>query len=151
MAKINWLQARVDYVSDESLSYEDIAKKYGTTKRAIEMHASKDKWVQLRADTSATLRQKLPEKISESIADVKVRHIQTAKILQSKGLRVIVGDPKNGIAGMEPETFDNARRSVKDGVEIERKALGMDEPTIPAVNVNVGIFNNPTVRKDYQE
>ena len=29
MSKINWAAAKKDYISDESVSYLDIAKKYG--------------------------------------------------------------------------------------------------------------------------
>ena len=35
MAKINWSQAKTDYITDETQSYASIAKKYGVDIKAV--------------------------------------------------------------------------------------------------------------------
>ena len=142
MSKINWTQALADYIGDETLSYANIAQKYGVSTHAVELQAKEGNWVEQRENTKVKIRQNLGEKTAETIANVTARHIQTAKILQSKGLKKIIGDPQQNIEGSDPENFGEARQSVKDGVDIERKSYGLDKPQIsPQISINVAVLN----------
>ena len=140
MSKINWLVARNEYVIDESLSYEDIAQKYGVSKSQVVRVADKEQWQELRAKAKQNATEMLPKKVGESIAEVNERHVQTAKILQTKGMVAIIGDEKNGIKPIPITSFDHARKAVDTGVTMERRALGLDkESGGPSVNVFVAV------------
>lgn len=80
--KANWSKAVADYLKDETLSYEDIANRYGVSKRAVVKRVVQDRWQELRKETALQVHQKLPEKLSDSIADVKARHVKVARLFQ---------------------------------------------------------------------
>jgi FKBP-type peptidyl-prolyl cis-trans isomerase (trigger factor) len=130
MAKINWSAALTKYLMDQSLSYADIAKEFGLSTKAVANQAKKENWPKLRQETYQKIIQKLPEKISEEAVEANKRHLQIAKVFQSKGLEVL----KEKL----PETFTEAKETIKDGIELERKALGLNiEQKQPiAVQVN---------------
>ena len=147
MSKINWTQALADYIGDETLSLREIAKNYGVNESTVFDKSVVESWAQKRKDALAKAKQITSERTAETIATVTARHIQTAKILQGKGLKKIVGDPIQGIVGSDPDTFGEARQAVKDGVDIERKSYGLDKPQIsPQISVNVAILN----KKNYE-
>ena len=136
MAKINWLQAKKDYISDESLSYEKIAKKYGVSKMQVARVAKKQGWVGLRKAAIQNANEMLPKKTGDAISDINARHVQTGKILQTKSMRSIIGDPEKGIDGFNPGDFEVARKGVVSGVAIERKAAGLDKSEqAPQINI----------------
>lgn len=134
MSKVNWALARTDYISDEQLSYQDIAGKYSVSKTSVVKKAVKEGWQGLRRETSLKVIQKLPEKIGETIAQINQRHAYFGKLLQARALEAILkGDVK-------PKTFREAVLCVKEGIEMERKALGLDkEQQMPSeMRVNFG-------------
>jgi len=65
--KIDWYEARKDYLSDNTLSYEDIAKTYGSSKTAVGNKAKAENWTSLRQD----LHEKAFSKFTEKLLDVK--------------------------------------------------------------------------------
>ncbi|MBI4029390.1 MAG: hypothetical protein HY376_03415 [Candidatus Blackburnbacteria bacterium] len=88
--------------------------------QAVKKRAGKEGWQDLRQKTVQKVDQKLPEKLGESIAEVTARHAQVGKALQAEGIQAIKG-------GMKPQSFKDARLSLLSGIEIERRALDMDE------------------------
>jgi len=140
MSKINWSQAQADYIADETLSYKDIAQKYGVATQNVAIRAGKDHWVEKRKELISTSGQRVIERTSEAITEVTMRHIQTAKILQAKGMEALV------TKDMNPENFSEAVKSVKDGVDIERKAYGLDKP-----QQNVHININPIIEENREK
>ena len=136
MSKINWLQVQNEYVTDESISHEDIAKKYRVSRSQVTRVASKNNWLELRQKSKQSATDKLPEKVGEELSKVNARHIQTARILQTIGMRTFLGDTNNNIAQLHPTSFDHARKAVETGVTIERKATGLDKSEqAPKVNI----------------
>lgn len=118
--KINWSKAVADYLKDETLSYEDIANRYGVSKRAVVKRAVQDRWQELRKETALQVHQKLPEKLGESIADVKARHAKEGKLFQGKGLEAVN-------SGKTPTNFYQALMGIVTGIRLERQALGLDK------------------------
>ncbi len=121
--KINWTEAKLEYISDETVSYREIASKYGVNQATVAKRGKRDDWATLRRQLQAEGKQKTIEKVGDSIAEVNARHIESARLLQETGINPI----KN--KSFKPRSFDQALRSFDKGVEIERKALGMDKPT----------------------
>jgi len=125
MAKINWSEARAKYISDETISYNDIAKEYGVVYKTVAVWAKKQNWIKLRKESALNGNQKVIEKVGDSIAEVNARHIRTGKLFQEAGINPV----KN--KRFKPRSFDQALRSVDKGIEMERKALGIDKPATP--------------------
>lgn len=116
--KIRWEKALVDYISDDTVSYASIAKKYGVSKQAVVEHASREGWQDLREETRKKVIQKLPEKIGENISDVNARHQKIGLKLQDIGLEAL--------DKFKPMNFREARDTIVLGVTLERKILGLD-------------------------
>jgi hypothetical protein len=132
MSKISWEQALSSYLSDETQSYQTIAKKYGVSKRAVVKHAEAAKWQDIKAKTALKVHQKLPNLIGQEIAQINARHIKIARILQGEAIKAL-GDPKIAL-----KSFRDILDTMKLGVEIERKATNMDQqqPTT-AIQINM--------------
>lgn len=122
MAKISWTQALTDYVSDDKQSYGSIAKKYSISKRSVVKHAVKNNWQLVRQETALKVRQELPIRLSISLSDVVARQVYLAQMLQAKALEALMKER------LTPKTIKEVILCVKTGIEIERKALGMDNP-----------------------
>lgn len=120
MAKIDWIPAKRYYISDEKVSYADVAHKFGVSKTAVKERAKKENWQKLRKTTLLRVDQKLPEKLSESLAKIQARQAWIGKLLQQKGLEVLLET--------EPRNFKEAVQSVQAGIQIEREALKMNTP-----------------------
>lgn len=123
MAKIHWGEAKTKYISDETVSYRDIAREFGVNLTTVARKAKIENWTKLRTQLQTDSKQKAIERVGNTIADVNARHVEVALLLQKKGIETI----KN----KKPRNFDQALRSVDKGIDIERKALGIDKPTPP--------------------
>jgi len=121
MAKINWQLALSNYLEDETSSYTSIAQKYGVSLQAVKKRASKEGWVNLRIETIQKVDQKLSEKVSNELANVNFRHIKVSRKLQDEGIEFIRNNK------LKLKNFNQAVNLLKKGIEIERKALGMDK------------------------
>lgn len=120
MAKISWSKALVDYLKDEVQSYASIASKYGVSLQAVKKRAGKEGWQDLRQKSIQKVNQELPELVGESMAKTNARHIQMAISMQTIAVEAIKKLDTKSI------TYSQALQSVKIGIEIERKARGMD-------------------------
>lgn len=128
--KINWSQALVDYLTDETVTYDSIALKYGVSKRAVVTHAKQDKWQELRTKTSLKVHQKLPEIVGTNLAEIAGKQADIGQKLVQKGLEAIT-------RGSTPKTPQDARLFIQTGIEVQRKALGLDEPRFKPTTVIV--------------
>lgn len=120
MAKVMWTQALTDYVSDERQSYDSIAKKYNVSKRSVVKHAVKNKWQLARRETALKVHQELPIRLSIALSDVVARQVYLGQIMQARALEAFMR------GHLTPKTIKEVIMCIKTGVEIERKALGLD-------------------------
>ncbi len=125
MAKIQWSEARSKYISDITVSYHDIAKEFKVNYTTVAKWAKKENWIGLRQKAQQKADKKAIEKVGDSIAEVNSRHIKSARLLQETGIKPIENKK------YKPRSFDQALRSLDKGIEIERKALGIDKPATP--------------------
>ena|SRR5258706_8055742 len=119
--KTNWSKIVAHYITDETLSYQDLAKRHGISIDAIKEHARKDRWVALRQENKQKIHQLLPTLIGETLVQINERHIRVAQMLQQKGLDAIENE------NTKPNNFRDAKESILSGVSLERKALALDE------------------------
>lgn len=129
MSKVQWSAALADYLKDETKSYAFIANKYHVSKQSVVKRAVKEDWQSLRNKTLLKVDQKLTEIIGEDVAIINSRHAQIGKFMQSTALKAL----KN----LEPRTMSEVINSIKTGVEIERKALRIDDQIIPDKNQKI--------------
>lgn len=66
-AKINWNQVRDEYVADSTVSYADLAKKWGVSKVSVGKRGSVEGWPELRQ----RLADKAYEDFQQKLLDVK--------------------------------------------------------------------------------
>ncbi|KKP64697.1 MAG: hypothetical protein UR61_C0041G0004 [candidate division WS6 bacterium GW2011_GWE1_34_7] len=136
MAKINWASALTEYITDPSKSYRDIATEFGVSHTAVENRAKKENWTQLRDETMAKVRQKLPETTSNKITEAINQEIDIAKLLIANGLTAIQR------LSLNPNNWQSAKEAIKDGVTMRRKALSMDKLPQQASGVKIS-FGSP--------
>lgn len=132
MAKINWLQALQDYITDDTMSYEKIAFKYGVTKQAVALKASEENWVQLRSETRTKLIQQTKDKAADEMAQRNILHANIGRMLTEKAVRK-VEDKENPIT---PTSARDVREWIQAGVDIERRAYGMDRKDNVTFNIS---------------
>lgn len=121
MAKISWSAALADYLRDETMSYRILADKFGVSKQAVVARAKKERWQELRTETRSKVNQKLTEIVSEDIAEVRKKHAGYGRKLWEMGAEAL----ESGKVSIN--TAREAVQSIKEGINIERTALGMNK------------------------
>lgn len=84
-AKVDWNKIRNEYLTDSTVSYGSLAKKYGVTKRAVQEQGTKAGWPQLRQEFADRAFEKFQDKLLEEKSAAQNRHL-----LQYQNLQAIV-------------------------------------------------------------
>jgi len=121
MAKISWSAALAAYLRDETVSYQIVADRFGVSKQAVVARAKKEGWQELRAETRSKVDQKLTEIAAEDITEVRKKHAYYGKKLREIGTEAF----ESGRVSIN--SARDALQCIKEGVEIEKYALGMGE------------------------
>lgn len=156
-SKINWTKARKDYISDPTLSYMDIAKKYGVAKKTVEQHATKGRWVATRqslADKSSAI---VEQKIVDDLSVINTRHTETYRNLQVlllTNLNILIDDIKNkqefaklnGSRLTARDTYSPTQlnflgSALRSAIEGERIALGLPTTSVSRVEGKFAVAN----------
>jgi len=87
--KINWSQAKADYVADQTLSLEQLAKNYGISYGHLRNVAMKEGWTKLKEEKQSNAEKKALEEVEGSLSDLIVRHVKVARYLQSAGIKYL--------------------------------------------------------------
>jgi hypothetical protein len=87
---IDWYEARKLYLSDNTLSYDDIAKKFGTSKTAVGNRAKAEDWTNLRQDLHEKAFSKFTEKLLDEKSSANNRHLTHWQNLQALANNSIV-------------------------------------------------------------
>lgn len=82
-AKIDWNQARKDYLSDARLSLQDIANKYGVSKKSVENKSSVEGWVALRQSLGEKALEDFQKKLIDEKSQAESRHLIQYRNLQA--------------------------------------------------------------------
>ena len=137
MTKVYWSAVLADYLRDETSSYQSLAGKYGVSKQAVVERAKKEGWQDLRQKTRLKVNQKLTDIAAEEITEIRLVHAGYGRKLREKGMEAIE-------SGKVPiSTATEALRGVKEGISIEREALGMDQ--LPAVGTVKIVFGSKEI------
>lgn len=132
--KYKWdvISAEKEYLSDVRLSYDDIAKKYGVGKQAVQRYGTKNGWSERRQQVVDKGLEKFENKQADIISEANERHLKLYKNMQSAGngaLVFILKDSKDATGKMTrmPDVKDmsGAAHVLKQGIEGERTVLGL--------------------------
>lgn len=118
--KAPWEQVREEYVAGpDELTLEVLSAHYGVSPDTMRHHASVEKWAEQRVQHRHTVAIKGREKASTSEAEIRVRHIGIAKLMQAKAIA--------RLRTLDPEKMDlsEVRHYLRDATEIERRAAGI--------------------------
>jgi len=135
--KINWGAVYEFYLSGEKISYTDCAARFGINRTTVGDKGRAENWAQKKADIYQAATALTRKKMIDIISQRQEKHIELARELQSGALAQL----RKGIVPTQP-------RDIKDwaqvGVDMERKALGMDQRG----NGNLKITNPDGVQYD---
>lgn len=84
--KINWVQAKADYIADSTIGLKDIAKKHGISYSKITKTSSAEGWVKQKEESQKNIEIKAIEEIEDNAKDLIVRHAKVARFLQAAGV-----------------------------------------------------------------
>ena len=99
---IDWYEARKEYLGDSTLSYEDIAKKYGVSKTAVGNRAKAEDWTTLRQDLYERAFSKFTEKLLDEKSSANNRHLTHWQNLQALA--------NNSIVDMAERSYERDRK-----------------------------------------
>ena len=117
-------------------SYQALADEYGVTKRAVTKRAAKENWAERLEKVEADARKQSDQKLSESISEMRSRHLTTIRAMQSRAVSALQKYPLN--SGME------AMKAAEMAIKLERLVAG--EPT-----ENTAMSVEEICRREYAE
>lgn len=88
--KVDWYEARKLYLSNNTLSFEDIAKQFGTSKTAVGNKAKAEDWTNLRQDLYEKAFSAFSEKLLDEKSSANNRHLTHWQNLQALANNSIV-------------------------------------------------------------
>jgi len=128
-SNIPWSKIFQYYVSSERVSYQDCCNKYHVSIQAVKEHGTAEEWVRRKKEIFKAALVLMESRTADVIAKRNTDHIALAKGL--------LGGAAQQLATQR--YLPTNARDIKDwviaGVDIERRALGMDVKTGPAVSV----------------
>ncbi len=122
MSNIDWQAARTKYITS-GCTLEEISQDFGCDPSTVRLHSAMDRWVDAREEAQQKANKITTEKAAEDFAEINLRHAEYGQYLQHQALASLL-DKERPVA---PKTFSEALSALRDGVRIERLALGMDE------------------------
>jgi len=115
-------------------SYQDVAKKYSVSKRAVTKLATREKWQERIRELEKQAHDNLEKKMLESLEQMNERHIKICKLIQRKAFEALKSMPVT--AAMD------AVRALDMSIKQERLIRG--EPTERTANVE------EIIKKEYE-
>lgn len=101
MGSPNWLEARLLYCANESVSYDMLAKRYKVAKSTITRRAAREHWPQLRQEYQDEKLRKLLKKNMNNQIEVEERQLKSLRIAIATEHNVIVRIAQKTAAGTE--------------------------------------------------
>lgn len=129
MARINWTRVYQYYLSGESVSYRDVANKFGISYDYVKEIGAKENWIAKKLQVQQYAHKLIENQSAATLAKRNEEHIKQARLLQGTALEAIAEK------GLRPETYDVARKALEVGQKLERIALNMDRRDTHSVEI----------------
>lgn len=125
--KIDWNYYREKYIyGDDHTTLESLTRyPNAPALSTILNRAAKEKWTEQKEAYKYKTAIKTQERVTTTEAEVTARHVQISKQLQGIALQRL----KQAQENKEKISLSDARVWLKDALEIEREALGLNQPT----------------------
>lgn len=138
--KIDWLKAKMDYISDPQETYLSIAGRYNVSHQTVKDRALVENWTRSRLDTLQIADKRATEKVVNKIAEINARQAGIGVAMQGMAIKAMQEKDPQGNPVIKPKTTDDIRLLALTGVTIERKALNIEkEGNQPvAIQINFG-------------
>lgn len=126
--KIDWNYYKEKYIfGGDEVTYEALSTlPNAPALDTIKRNASKQKWTEERQLYRHKIATKTQERVSSTEAEATARHVRISQQLQGIALQRL----KQAQDGNEKIALSDVRHWLKDALEIEREALGLNHPTI---------------------
>jgi|SRR5579862_3392972 len=72
--KIDWIQAKMLYLQDNTLSYADIAQLFGVSTRQVERRGKEEDWSGCRCDVGQNVESVITAKIVDERVKINIKH-----------------------------------------------------------------------------
>ncbi len=114
----DWFKIKTEYLTDRTATLRSVADKHGVALAHIGRVAAAGKWREKKVEMQLKVQQKVIEKLPETIAQIKARHIGTARLVQTEMIKLIEsGNIKS----------NSTIADLKSAIDIERDALGLND------------------------
>lgn len=87
--KMDWVKAKSDYVADQTISLEQVAKNHGVSYGYLRRVAMKEGWTKAKEERQDNAEKDALEKVEGKISDLIIRHVKVARYLQSAGIKYL--------------------------------------------------------------
>lgn len=126
--KINWDGARKEYLSDTTISLQDIADKYGVSKVAAGLRAKKENWTGLRQELADLAFSEFQKRLVDEKAKSQERHLLTYKNIQALvngRISEIYQASEKDKTKFDIKEVEALARTAKISIDGERVVLGL--------------------------
>jgi hypothetical protein len=130
---IDWAAAKVEYANDPTLTYSELAKRYGVTLSSVKIRASREDWTGARAARANLLLQSVTEKTvsaqAQELAKWNERDLEVAKALRNVVIHTLNTTQlrikaKPGDSAVEAKNIRSLAGAAESAQRIARLALG---------------------------
>ena len=126
--KIDWNYYREKYIfGADNITYEYLSTLPNAPAiDSIKRNASKQNWTEQRLAYRHKTATKTQDRVSSTEAEVTARHVRISQQLQGIALQRL----KQAQESNEKIALSDVRLWLKDALEVEREALGLNHPTV---------------------
>ncbi len=155
MPKIDWLQAKMDYVNSGSPSLKAISEKYGVSLKTVKQHSAKEGWLAARQKVADNAENKAMDKAAKNRITVDDRHLVAFKNMQTivngklAEAQAIDDEGKISFANLTVLELRGLSAVLKEAAVMERLILGL--PTNIAHNLNEDVPIPHNLPSDVEE
>lgn len=147
----NWTKIKQTYIMDETMTYRALADKFKMPISTVEARAIREGWFQTKQIVQAKAEEKLKLQMIDKVAQIKSRHADIGKFLQSLAIEALKKDA-TGVSKIKVDEARDALKYIVEGVKIERKAEGIEDQKGPSVvnviNQQQAVMDKYTIKKD---
>jgi len=120
LQKIDWSQIYSYYISNEKISYYDCASRFKVSVDSVKKKGAEEDWTAKKQQIHKTALALTEQKATQELVKRNESHIAIGIALQSTAVKQMVDK------GIVPNTAKDVKDWIATGVQIERKARGMD-------------------------
>ena len=109
-------------------SYQAVAEHYDVSKRAVTSTALKERWQERLSDAERKARDKVDEKVVETLEDMNGRHLKVLRFIQNKAIEALKSMPiDNAMDAVRAFSLSLDKERTIRGEPTDRSAVSVEE------------------------